>query len=329
MTAIQRDANPGPRALLEGKAERLLTHCIYRIATGRWAGGSRLPPVREAEADWGLDRRTVMKAYRRLQELGLVEARTRSGYYVSEGPAVGRLSRHRHALEALFERCVELVSGQTDLSLQGVFGYFAELAAIRAQQRPECAFIECTSTQARGHAREVSARLGVPCLGMTLQEIDGRPERVPAWLGTLFVSRFHLGELQALQGKDAFRVQPVSIEVAPLMAEGAGDMREAVLIESDPVEAEHMREDVLALGLEVPLQAHVVDPESLAGAVEELANDDARLVLLSPRMWGRLPALARARPNVREVRFQVAEQAWPTVADALGMPLGDVGAPSD
>lgn len=319
MTHVHLD--PTPRTLLAGKAERLVTHCVYQIATGKWAGGARLPSVREAEVAWGLDRRTVMKAYHHLQSLGLVVARTRSGFYVTEGPEVGRLARHRHELEALFERCAEMVAEETDLSLQGVFRYFSELAVIRSRERPECAFVECTATQARGHARELETRLGVPCLGLTLAEIDGKASRVPRYLRTLFVSGFHLGELAPTARGSSLQVHAVPIEVSPaVVGEDPGEARGAVLLESDAVEAEAILEDVRVLGFGLPVEARVV--EDVESTVAELAADARLLVLLSPRLWGRVGPGVSERPNVRQVVFRIAEEAWPRIADALGLPLG-------
>lgn len=302
-----------------------MTDCLYRIATGKWGAGRRLPSVREAEATWGLDRRTVMKAYRHLASLGLVAARSRSGYFVVEGPALGRLARHRHELAALFERCAELVAAESELSLQGTFRYFAELAALRARERPECAFVECTAAQARGHAREITERLGVPCLGATLADLDGKAARVPRSVRTLFVSWFHRAELEPLAGAGPFRVHPVPIEVAPgpgLALGPRGVLREAVLVDPDPDEAESILADVRAVGLDLPCRTRV--GKDLDALAREEAADPGRLVLLAPREWGALGDGTRALANVRRIEFRIAAGAWAEIAEVLGMPLGTV-----
>jgi len=53
------------------------------IASGALPAGERLPSVREASRRRGLSVSTVLQAYRLLEARGLVEARARSGYYVS------------------------------------------------------------------------------------------------------------------------------------------------------------------------------------------------------------------------------------------------------
>ena len=62
----------GAFAWIGGKVENVANHCAYEIATGRWPKGHRLPSVRDAERDWQVNRLTVLRAYQRLVEMGLV-----------------------------------------------------------------------------------------------------------------------------------------------------------------------------------------------------------------------------------------------------------------
>src|SRR5260221_12213448 len=242
----------------ERRADRWITHGVYQIATGKWPPGQRLPSVREAERAWGVDRRTVLEAYQRLAELGLVACAPRSGYSVTKSAEFGRLSRHRHELDRLFGRLLAELEAQSELSPLGAFRYFAQLAALRASEHPDCAFVECTAIQAEGHAREIHERLDVPCLPLTIAEIAGRRARIPERVRTLFVSGFHFGELRALAGPAELHVASVPIEVSPaLLARMPRGVTEAIVFESDEEEAHVIRDDVRALGLDLPLRVHV------------------------------------------------------------------------
>ncbi len=59
------------------------------LHVGRLRSGDRLPSLREVARELGLDIRAVARAYRMLEEEGLVEVRTRSGVYVARQERVG------------------------------------------------------------------------------------------------------------------------------------------------------------------------------------------------------------------------------------------------
>ena len=152
------------------KTERIVKHCLYEIATGSFLPGRRLPSLREARELWSVNHLTVLRAYRRLEDLGLVRSVPRSGFFIADNTDVSGLSRHRSDLERSYERLSGRIAKE-GMSVVGAFRYLAQLAEARAQKEPECAFVECTAFQAQGHAQEIRERLGVPCLPLTTGEI--------------------------------------------------------------------------------------------------------------------------------------------------------------
>lgn len=66
------------RALYKTLAEDL----AVRVHSGALRPGDRLPSVRELSRDRGLSITTVLRAYRRLEDKGVIVARPRSGYFV-------------------------------------------------------------------------------------------------------------------------------------------------------------------------------------------------------------------------------------------------------
>ena len=66
------------------------------IRTGVLQPGDRLPSVRHSCQSRGVSASTVFQAYYQLEAQGLVRARERSGYYVSDG-AAQRLPQPEHA----------------------------------------------------------------------------------------------------------------------------------------------------------------------------------------------------------------------------------------
>lgn len=67
------------------KYEQVRGTLATRIADGSLAAGTRLPTVRTLAADLGVAPHTVARAYRELEQAGLVDTRGRAGTVVSDG----------------------------------------------------------------------------------------------------------------------------------------------------------------------------------------------------------------------------------------------------
>ncbi|PZQ77500.1 MAG: GntR family transcriptional regulator [Variovorax paradoxus] len=65
--------------------ERCADDIAELIRNGTLRPGDKLPSVRDASLARGLSRSTIFQAYYRLEAMGLIEARARSGYYVKSG----------------------------------------------------------------------------------------------------------------------------------------------------------------------------------------------------------------------------------------------------
>lgn len=73
--------------------EQVRSGLAARITSGELPAGTRLPPVRTLAADLGLAATTVARAYRELEEAGLVETHGRGGTLVAPPDAGRRLVR--------------------------------------------------------------------------------------------------------------------------------------------------------------------------------------------------------------------------------------------
>lgn len=71
--------------------EQIRSQVSSLIALGTLAPGTRLPTVRSLAADLGIAAGTVARAYRELEQSGLIETRRRNGTVVAGTPAVGTL----------------------------------------------------------------------------------------------------------------------------------------------------------------------------------------------------------------------------------------------
>ncbi|SEG52796.1 aminotransferase-like domain-containing protein [Marinobacterium lutimaris] len=71
--------------------EELVEHLVQQIEKGLFAAGDRLPSIRSLTRERGVSVTTVQEAYHRLELLGLVESRPRSGYFVRDRAAAAEL----------------------------------------------------------------------------------------------------------------------------------------------------------------------------------------------------------------------------------------------
>lgn len=70
--------------------EQVRRQVAEAVVTGRLVPGTRLPPVRRLAGDLGLAANTVARAYRELEQAGLVETRGRGGTIVTGGGDASR-----------------------------------------------------------------------------------------------------------------------------------------------------------------------------------------------------------------------------------------------
>lgn len=89
--------------------EQLRVQLSALIRAGELAAGSNLPTVRQLAADLELAKNTVVRAYRSLEQEGLVSADRRHGTTVNEPPKPTRTQRQRLIAEATRRYLAELV----------------------------------------------------------------------------------------------------------------------------------------------------------------------------------------------------------------------------
>ncbi|HEV3025970.1 MAG TPA: GntR family transcriptional regulator [Planctomycetota bacterium] len=77
------------------------------LGSGYWKAGDRLPSVRETAVRLRVNPLTVVKAYRHLQEEGLLDTRPGAGVYAAKAPLAPRAARREAARRALDEAITE------------------------------------------------------------------------------------------------------------------------------------------------------------------------------------------------------------------------------
>lgn len=92
----------------------------YLVAAGRLAAGDELPPIRVLAEQLVVNPNTIARAYRELEQAGIVEKRRTAGTYVTEqGSPLARRERFKILTERIDQLLAEAL--QMDVKLEDVF----------------------------------------------------------------------------------------------------------------------------------------------------------------------------------------------------------------
>jgi len=311
-------------------ADNLFRHLLYLIATGKWPGGMRLPSIRAAEKLFGASRTSVQQAYQSLVTHQLVESKPRSGYIVKVQSGDDWILRHRSELRRLYESFSQTIIRSTGLAPLPALRYLTRLADILDHEHPSCAFIECTSLQAEGHAREIRDRLGISVVPMTVGDVAGKRLKLPSRMRFAITTHFHHAEISPLRARRGLEILAVPIEVSPSLQSQVELLKgPIVLLETERQMALDISDDARGLVSRLPISTMAVD--SVPAALHEILGKGhlhrhrGTTVLLSPRDWGFLDEKWRKHPRVQVISFSICESAWDSIAEFLGMPIGPLG----
>lgn len=309
---------------IDKKISRIVSHCVYDIATGALRGGAKLPSTREGERVFGAHHLTVLRAYQELVAMGLVRNKPRSGFFVAETSSVRRVGTHRAELERLFEDVAEQVRTRTELSPLAVFRYLLHLAERRAAEAPECAFVECTLTQARWHAEEITDRLGIPCAALTVADVEAGPSRVPRSIRCLLTTSFHVAELAHLREDGALRVVAVPIESSARIVDRIGDAARVEFVSLDLATSEGLARSVGDL-LRRPAALHATEcqVEELPGFLEQNVGkkETKTRFVLSMSLWETLCDPWIGHADLVPPLLNIHASAWERIGQSLGLPV--------
>lgn len=86
---------------------QLRQQVLAQIASGELAPGDRLPAVRQLASDLGIAPNTAARAYRELEDDGILEGRGRTGTFVRATVSAGKVSPTATSAKAAAERYAE------------------------------------------------------------------------------------------------------------------------------------------------------------------------------------------------------------------------------
>jgi DNA-binding transcriptional regulator YhcF (GntR family) len=285
----------------------------HRIAVGELHPGDRLPSVRDAAAELGVNLHTVRKAYGELATDALVRIAGPSGTEVLRG----KVPRGRgDGLEDFLRRTEAGAMQQFGLSPAQLGQALIRRSGGRSGRKlPRAFFIECSELQCRGHCDELMAAWRVDARPWVLGNRDDLPD------GVLLATFFHYNDIRQRWPARLDQVRFVAIGPEPSLparvARGrAGRSTVIEVCELDEAKARNIAADLSIL---FPAPRFRIEPRVVLHPAEAIADIPlTRRVLLAPRVWAGLTPHQRTAPRV----FQVEYRIQPAELSALGEQFG-------
>jgi DNA-binding transcriptional regulator YhcF (GntR family) len=148
--------------------EQLKEQIKLAISLGRIGPGYTLPSIRDAENDLGIGRATIHKAYRDLQELGILTLNPRKGVVVAQKIVLPTTNHRVKRCEVLSESVFRKVEALG--VLQSAFAAFLYQRAVQHEQdHPPIAFVSTIRTESEQCADQVSAAWSTKVIAFTVE----------------------------------------------------------------------------------------------------------------------------------------------------------------
>ncbi len=311
---------------IKNKSDSLIEHLIYSFATGRWQAGDKLPSVRQAELKWSVNRLTVLSAYRHLEASGLIESRSRSGYYVLGGSSLYDLSQYQRELDGLYEQFTRIIEQGSSLLPSVVFKSLAKISGYRVSQAPEIAFMECSHFQAATHAQECEAELKMPVHPAVFTVGSDVMPAMPTSVKYVLTTGFHFQELKQLTKTQLINVQ-IELDVKQILTAIPEGVDVCVFERTTP-----MGESIYAdIKQQIPLDnAQLKISQNLnTDLAAYLKQHSKGVALLAPRLLDLIDAKFKNNQRVVPINYRIILSEWPKLKQTLNLAINSYQSMTD
>ena len=280
----------------------------YRIATGSFERGSRLPSVRDAAERWDVHFHTVRRAYQDLERQGLAVRRGPLGTFVADKlPTDGDEAN----LAGFLEQTIDEAHRRFGISNEELGSLLANREAKPVRR---VTVVECNRSQAAELAADLRRAYSVETTTRLLSNRRALPD------GIIVSTLFHRRELVDGWPDRLGSMRFLRIVVSPIIVEQLQSLgplpREISLFESNPGQGKGMANDIEAImtGYRGRIRFRQLPSDGSIPA----SGLRAPVVLVSPRHWNRLPKLQRDRPGVLRVPYHFDRTDLAALATTLG-----------
>jgi GntR family transcriptional regulator len=189
---------------------------LFRIRSGQYKAGSRLPSVRDLAREFGVNKNTIARAHQSLVGKGHLRSVSGKGMYVvesanSEASATAMHEQLGAQLSALVWRAKLLGLAAVDVSalFERIVGSAYASSSVRL------VFVECCDYDAQRLARQLGDFLGTPLRPALLADLADNPGAVLGDADIVVTSFYHLAAVRAVVEAAFPAVDVVGIHAPP------------------------------------------------------------------------------------------------------------------
>jgi DNA-binding transcriptional regulator YhcF (GntR family) len=283
------------------------------IAVGRLRPGDMLPSVRDLERDLGLGKNTVWRVYQGLEKAGLLVLQQGKGALVRADLTVVESKGKLEECERICARALKEIQ-RAKIHPSSFLRYFQQYLIKSKEQFPEVIFAECNKTEAELFSRQISDVWGVEIEGVLLDDLRAAISRrvgKASRRAKVITNIYHVDEVRALlKGRDAevigleFRWdQRMVKDVVNVESPG-----KVLFIFADADKHRYGKlivDEFRSMTHDQKIEMHLKG-FSEVGDVNRLARSRKyNLVVISNRIWHRIPAEIKKLPLVARPTMQI------------------------
>jgi hypothetical protein len=287
--------------------EQIVNDVRFRIFTGDLLPGDRLPALRVAGEEWGVNLHTVRRAYRVLEESGLVETAATIGTTVRSWKAGGSVAV---GIDGLLRDVLRIGDVQYGVGPRDVLARLTELVRGNSGDAPQVWIVECSLVLAEVLATQLREEWVVDVRAWSLARVAD----VPA--GSVISTSFHREEIlespAARVGKVGFVRVRTDYE-ALLRAMAGVEVSSLILCDISYPDGHTLARD---LGRHLERDVELVVPRNPVEALNCLSP--GRCIIFAPGSWEQLPHGARTDPRALLLPVRILESDLSRIGQQFG-----------
>lgn len=277
------------------------------LAFGELKPGDILPSIRDLEKDLKVGQAIVRRAYRELQECGILKMKHGKGVLVNRELDYGESKRLKAHCERLSRETIRRAE-KLGIHPSSFVRFLHHKVLEQNNSSNPIVFVECNRVQAEEYARAISRAWGLEIPGLSIEELKAMPAAQRRKIKRAITISYHYDELyRMLKGK----LISLAVTWGREMEDQIGRLKDGarVVFVFEPDDCERYGELVVkefAKSFQGKPMRVFKKPSNLVDDPAALiAKEGYDLVYISNRLWDRIPEEVKRMPGIARPVLQI------------------------